>query len=64
MRPCMVTDVSVENDLKRNEKNPVCESVMWSLADQVKNLIEKEMTRSVRQRYGFWRVKNLYIKLK
>ncbi len=27
--------------LKKNEKNPVCETVVWSLADRVKNLIEK-----------------------
>ncbi len=28
-----------------------------ALADWVKNLIEKQMTRSVRQRYDLWRVK-------
>ncbi len=27
---------------KKNEKNTVCETVVWSLADQVKNLIEKK----------------------
>ncbi len=27
---------------KKNEKNPVCETLVWSLADQVKNLIEKK----------------------
>ncbi len=28
---------------KKNEKNPVCETVVWSLADRVKNLIEKKL---------------------
>ncbi len=27
---------------KKNENNPVCETLVWSLADQVKNLIEKK----------------------
>ncbi len=27
---------------KKNEKNPVCETVVWSLADRVKNLNEKK----------------------
>ncbi len=32
----------VENEFEeKNEKNPVCETVIWSLEDQVKNLIEK-----------------------
>ncbi len=53
----MVTDVSGQKCVwkKKNEKNPVCETVVWSLADRVKNLIKK-MTRSVRQYYGQWRV--------
>ncbi len=33
----------VENVLeKKNYKNTVCETVVWSLADWVKNLIEKK----------------------
>ncbi len=27
--------------LKKNEKNPVCETAVWSLADRVENLIKK-----------------------
>ncbi len=39
----MATDVLVENDFKENnEKNPVCETLVWPLADRVKNLIEKK----------------------
>ncbi len=26
---------------KKNEKNPVCETILWSLADRIKNLILK-----------------------
>ncbi len=36
----MATDVLVENDLKK-WKNPVCVTVVWSLADRIMNLIEK-----------------------
>ncbi len=36
------------------KKTPVCETLVWSLADRVKNLIEKKMTRSVKQWYGHW----------
>ncbi len=34
----------VENvfEKKKNEKNLVCETVVWSLVDQIKNLIEKK----------------------
>ncbi len=53
----MTTDVLVQNGFKKNEKNPVCETVVWPLANRVKNLIEKKMTRSVRQQYGLWQVK-------
>ncbi len=39
----MVTDVQGQKcDWRKKEKNPVCETVVWSLADQVKNLIEKK----------------------
>ncbi len=39
----MATDVLVETDFKKkNGKNPVCETVVWSLVDCVKNLIEKK----------------------
>ncbi len=27
---------------KKNEKNPVCETVVWPLVDRVKNLTEKK----------------------
>ncbi len=38
----MATDILVKNDFKKkNEKNLVCETVVWALADRVKNLIEK-----------------------
>ncbi len=37
----MATDVLVENDFFKKWKNPVCESVVYPLADCVKNLIEK-----------------------
>ncbi len=55
----MATDVLVKYDLKKNLKTPVCETVVWPLANRVKNLIEKIMTRSVRQRYGLWWVNNV-----
>ncbi len=45
---------------KKNEKKQVCETVVWSLAGWVKNLIEKKMTRSVRQWYGYWRINFLW----
>ncbi len=39
----MVTDVQGKKGVwKKNEKNLVCETVVWSLADWVKNLIEKK----------------------
>ncbi len=38
----MATDIPVENDFKKNERNPVCETMVWPLADRVKNLIEKK----------------------
>ncbi len=39
----MATDVLVKTDfLKKMEKNPVCGTVVWPLADQVKNLLEKK----------------------
>ncbi len=56
-RHSKATDVFVENEFKKNEKTQVCETVVWPLADRIKNLIEKKMTWSVRQRYGLWRVK-------
>ncbi len=31
--------------LKKKWKNPDCETVVWSLADQIKNLIEKKWPR-------------------
>ncbi len=37
----MATDILVENDFKKNLKNPVCENVVLPLANRVKNLIEK-----------------------
>ncbi len=44
--------------LKKNEKNPVCETVVWSLADRVKNPIEKKWPGlSDSDIYGHWRVK-------
>ncbi len=33
----MATDALVKNDFKKNEKNPVCATVVWPLADRVKN---------------------------
>ncbi len=48
----MVTDIWGRKCVwKKEEKNPVCETVVRSLEDWVKNLIEKKMTRSVRQWY-------------
>ncbi len=39
----MVTDIRDQKCVwKKNEKNPVCETVVWSLADRVNNLIEKK----------------------
>ncbi len=38
----MATDILVKNDFKKSEKNLVCETVVWPLADRVKNLIEKK----------------------
>ncbi len=38
----MATNILVENDFKKNFKNPVCETVVWPLADRVKNLIGKK----------------------
>ncbi len=38
----MVIAIRVENVFKKNEKNQVCEVVVWSLAYQVKNPIEKK----------------------
>ncbi len=38
----MATDVLVENDFLKKWKKNVCETVVWLLADQVKNLIEKK----------------------
>ncbi len=40
----MATDVLIKNDFlkKKKWKNPVCETVVWPLADRVKNLIEKK----------------------
>ncbi len=38
----MPTDVLVENDFKKNEKNLICETLVWPLAGRVKNLIEKK----------------------
>ncbi len=38
----MVTDILGRKCVwKKNEKKPVCEIVVWSLADRIKNLIEK-----------------------
>ncbi len=34
----MAIDVLVKNDFKKMEKNPVRETKVWSLPDQVKNL--------------------------
>ncbi len=34
--------------LKKNIKNPVCETMVWSLVDRVKNLIEKNSAVRVR----------------
>ncbi len=39
----MATDVLVKtNFFKKMGKNPVCETVVWPLADRVKNLLEKK----------------------
>ncbi len=39
----MATNVLVENDfLKKMKKNSDCETEVWPLADQVKNLVEKK----------------------
>ncbi len=38
----MATDVLVENDFLKKWKNPVCETIVWPLANLVKNLIEKK----------------------
>ncbi len=37
----MVTDVLVEIDFIKYEKDPLCETVVWPLVDRVKNLILK-----------------------
>ncbi len=53
----MVMTFTVKNVFeKKNEKNLVCETVVWSLVDQSKTWL-KNMTRSVGQWYGHWWVK-------
>ncbi len=54
----MATDILVENDFKKNKRNPVCETLVWPLVDWVKNLIGKKRTLSVGQQSGLWRVKH------
>ncbi len=52
----MVTDVWGRKYVwKKKDKIPVCETVVWSLADRVENLIEKN--DPVCQWYGHWLVK-------
>ncbi len=52
----MATDVLVKNDFKKKmEKNPVCGTMVWPLADRVKNLLEKKWPGLSDSGCGLWR---------
>ncbi len=44
--------------MKKNEKNPVCETVIWPLAYRIENLIEKKMKKNLVCETVIWSLAN------